>query len=513
MASPRSAQRGAIRLWWHAGDLVTDYGPIPRPRRLELSLERLNALSGTELAQAVQMLREWEELHKANPLLGYEPAGRKHHEVHMTRSRLRAIFGGNRAGKTTTATLDSLLCMTPKELVPPHLTRYRHAECPFYLRVVVPDMKRTGEVVRQAYRDWTPKALLKNGSFERSYDKNNDILRLECGCFVELLSTEMDLNKFGGSSRHRVHYDEEPPALYRTESAFRLIDTAGDELFSLTPLNGLTYLYHDVWKKRDEPGVDAWAIGIRDNRTLTTDAIEYALSLITNDAERAQREFGVFAERGGQVYAQFLTRKRPAPSQAELEHCDILVGIDPGARFTGLIWVAFNRHGRALAFAAAKLENSDVKRTASVIKKINSAWGIEDSTYVIDPAAVNRNLDTGRSYESALVEEGISCVHGQNAVEPGISHVQMMLRLGFFTYSEQLGKLEDEAVEYAWEEREDGKAVPVKKNDHILDALRYVLMHRPWMPDPGELWLPPGAERATGPPRKQGRDSIMGAMI
>ncbi len=489
--------------------------PVPKPRRLSIDRSALDRLSGTELAQTIQLFREWEALHKANPLLGYEPASVKHHTVHLSNAKIRAIFGGNRAGKTTTATVDNILCMTPAELVPPHLQVYDHGRCPFYLRVVVPDIKRTGEVIRQAYRDWTPKALLKGGSFERSYDKTNDVLRLECGCFVEFLSTEMDLNKFGGSSRHRIHYDEEPPELYRTESAFRVIDTGGDELFSLTPLSGLTYLYRDVWKKRDEPGIDAWTIGIRDNRTLDEEAIAHALSLIKNDAERAQREFGVFAERGGQVYAQFLTRRRPAPTKDELEHTDILVGIDPGARYTGLVWVAFNKHGRALAFAAAKLENSDVKRTAQIIKKVNAAWGIDtdEATYVIDPSAVNRSLDTGRSYEAALSLEGIYCVHGQNAVEPGIAHVQMMLRLGYFTYSEQLGKLEDEAIEYAWEEREDGKAVPVKKNDHILDALRYALMHRPWTPEPGDLWLPPGAEQATGPPRPRGKESIMGAMI
>ena len=37
------------------------------------------------------------------------------------------------------------------------------------------------------------------------------MIRLECGCTVQLLSYELDREKWGGSALHRMHFDEEPP--------------------------------------------------------------------------------------------------------------------------------------------------------------------------------------------------------------------------------------------------------------------------------------------------------------
>ena len=107
---------------------------------------------------------------------------------------------------------------------------------------------------------------------------------------------------------------------------------------------------------------------------------------------------------------------------------------------------------------------------------------------------------------------GIHCVPGNNAVEAGISEVRRRLNKGSLRVSRVLTTLQDEAVEYAAEDREDGVFRPVKRNDHLLDALRYALMYRPWLPPAKHRATMQGdpALVATGPPRRALAGSVAG---
>jgi enoyl reductase-like protein len=84
--------------------------------------------------------------------------------------------------------------------------------------------------------------------------------------------------------------------------------------------------------------------------------------------------------------------------------------------------------------------------------------------------------------QSALAVLGIGCADGQNAVEAGIQQVRSRLQHDRLRISRDCVLLRDEADEYAAEDRPDGEFKPIKENDHILDAMRYMAMARPWFP-------------------------------
>jgi phage terminase large subunit-like protein len=508
--------------------LLTEYADIVNAiPRLKMNLEAIEAMSPGDRERVKYQLTQWEDAFKANPLLGYGPAGVKQHDFHIAGGhdhKTRAIFGGNRAAKTTTAIVDDIIQMCPTHLLPSHLSAYKHHVCPFYVRVIAPDMNRTMRpVIHQKIREWMPKEMMKGASFDKAYDRSSESLRLTCGCRMDFLSYEMDLDKFGGAALHRIHFDEEPPEDIRGECLLRLVDFDGDEVLSMTPLKGLSYTYRRIYKPRwrkDEDGrvkVATWTIGIRDNRFLPERAIKDALADITNDAERLQREFGQFAERGGMLYPRYLERAVPrVPEERwkrDLKRMDVVVGIDPGIRFTGLSWTAYDRDNHAVTFDAVKLLDQHAGQVAQFLKDRAKRWDLEDPFYVIDPSFRARSLTNAESVQDILERHGIFATAGQNNVEAGINEVRRRLDVGSLLIFNDLYDLLDEAVEYSAVEREDGALQVNKRNDHILDSQRYALMERPYAVQSDDLTVAYPDDVAQPPKRKVPEGDPAGSMV
>ena len=84
--------------------------------------EAIAALPVGEREAVAQQLAAVEAAYKANPLLGYRPHP-KQVPFHSPDADggwppLRAFFGGNRSGKTTAAVVDTLIQLTPLEMLP-----------------------------------------------------------------------------------------------------------------------------------------------------------------------------------------------------------------------------------------------------------------------------------------------------------------------------------------------------------------------------------------------------------
>src|SRR5690606_2929637 len=67
-------------------------------------------------------------------------------------------------------------------------------------RVLLPEFKR-----------WVIPSDLINGSWEDSWSNSEHMLRLANGSFIEFKSYDQELQKHAGTSRHFIHFDEEPP--------------------------------------------------------------------------------------------------------------------------------------------------------------------------------------------------------------------------------------------------------------------------------------------------------------
>jgi hypothetical protein len=162
---------------------------------------------------------------------------------------------------------------------------------------------------------------------------------------------------------------------------------------------------------------------------------------------------------------------------------DVVVGIDPGIRNTGVVFAAFDKDDVATVFAEALLQDARTEGVANTIWSVLDRWGVRRSAplFVIDPS-VPRSQTSEQTLQTALAVLGIGCVKAQNSVEAGIQQVRSRLAEERLWISRECMGLRDEADEYAAEDRPDGEFKPIKANDHRLDALRYVCMAHPFYP-------------------------------
>lgn len=440
--------------------------------------------------EVVRELGELDRLLERNPLQKFwpHPAQAPFFEA---ATPVIAAFAGNRFGKTTALTVRSVIECVDEECLPEHLRRFKRwgretAPRGTFGRIVNPSFKLLEGVILDAFRQWCPVDQLLGGSFDKAYKGAPSYkLSFANGSFIEFMTHEQDLSKFGGSARHFIGYDEPPPADIRQECQFRTVDYDGYEMFACTPLKTNTaWLRRDIFKKRESPDITVIRGSIHDNPNLSAKAKERALA-DASDLWRRAREFGDFVEMGGLIYGDFERRVIPRPSGDLVRALEPIVGIDPGIRNAGIVFCGRDADGVLVMFDEALLQDKTPADYARAIRSGLKRWGIneEDCTFVVDPAMRQRDKTNAETVQSALMREGIYTVNGQNDVEAGIQQVRLRIQHDRLAVSEECRLTRDEADDYAAEDRDDGVFKPIKTDRmHLLDALRYVGMHWPYDP-------------------------------
>lgn len=455
---------------------------------------RLARLDPQTRREALRLLGELDEVYAQNPLEKFHACERscgpgckahpKQREFLAARTRIQAAFAGNRFGKSTALVVKALCQVLPEDYLPERIKPFRlHERSSACGRIVCPDLNATlYGVLLPAFRQWTPRDALLGGSFDKAWDKQRRLLRFkDPDSWVQFMTYEMDLDKFGGSALDFVGYDEPPPQDIREECRVRLLDRAGFEMFAMTPLMGIGWVYREIWKKREHPDITVVQGSIHDNSHNNKEAVEAFLAdRPPDDPERRAREFGEFAHFGGMVYPTFGEAVVDPPEAKHVKGLDTVVGIDPGMRNAAFVYVGFDADNVALVYDELLLQDQTPADYARALHAVNEKWGVKP-TYVIDPSARNRSLVNAESVEAELTRYGIYCVHGQNMIEAGVQQVRARIQAKRLLISRACFGLRDEADEYRVEQRPDGEFRPVKENDHRLDALRYALMYRPWL--------------------------------
>jgi len=471
---------------------------------LRINPEAFEKLSPKERRQAEEELQALELAFRRNPLLGYEPHGKQVTFHSAPHPRTRAFFGGNRSGKTTAVMVDTLIQCLGDEWVPEHLRPFRRWEPPVKVRVVTPDLTSTLDgVVHEKIREWCPSEALKGGSFDRAFDKVQRVLRFKNGSWIQFNSSEQDREKLGGVALHRVVYDEEPRQEVRNECFTRLIDYDGEELFALTPFSGMAWLYDEIYEpweagELDPDEVRVVVVDMDDNPHLSSAGKEAALSKYSGP-EREARKSGRFVSFSGLIYPQFSSELVVPAWERVPPGVEVFRAIDPGYRhMCGVVYCALDEDDVLTVFDEIALRGATVKEVCREIERRDARWGevkddgtrmpLRPNWTVIDPAARNRNNQTGRSDQQEFVDNGVPTVPGQNAVGAGINRVKERLDARRLAVTANCHELIREFKRYRWVKDEgraehEAKEAPVKKDDHLLDALRYAVMQRPLAPE------------------------------
>jgi phage terminase large subunit-like protein len=481
-------------------------------------LERLQGLAEEEYAQALELLNELKELRESNPLWFYnhptlaeKPPHEKQLLFHSLVAKAKFFFGGNQSGKTTAGLADDIIQAVPEELLPDHLKLYKKFHGPFHCRILAPSLQVLELVIYVKMQELMPKAEYQRGTWGSSFDKQLRVLTLKSGSTFQFMTYEQDYQKMGGVTINRIHYDEEPPRRHRIENRLRVMRHGGDEIFTMTPVEGLTWMSDEVWDERgeevskgvyvnDSNNTGIVVVDMDDNPYLSEKEKEIALQGLSSE-ERQARKSGQFVALTGLIYQDFKKDLHVLPYEQLLNednapelppNSNVYVGIDPGMRNRAAVLFSYMQpDGSLYIFDELYEQGKTVADIAEMYHKILAQYQVFPTWNVIDPAARNKNHQTGRSDQMEYMDHGINTIPGQNSVEAGINRVREKLQNGQLFIYDNCTNLIRETTKYRWKEPprtgEDGRPVPTKKDDHALDALRYIVMSLPYAPRVTEL--------------------------
>lgn len=461
----------------------------------EIDLEALEKLPPAERKEVQAKLARYKTALDANPLWKYRPHPKQLLFHQAAGVKIRAFVAGNRAGKSHAGVMDDVIQCVDREVVPPWLQPFKLYEAPAYIRIVTPDLTTTGEgVVVDKMRHLIPQSQLKGGRWDRAFDQRRMRLDFENGSFIEFLSTAQDLDKHGGSARHRVHFDEEPDGnkgqRIFTEALYRTVDYGGDITFTMTPLVGLTWSY-DLLAHQGIPRFDDDVKVITgstyDNPHLDRDTLAWAEKL-TSPEERQARIEGKFVALQGLIYPEFDRTIHVIPDEDPPEGVRIFVGIDPGYRYqAAAVYAYLDFEDNLVVFDEVILAKSTARDMCEALYATNALYGIEPALYIIDPAARNKLHQTGRDDQAEYLKYGIPVIPGNNSRKLGYGQIKNRLADESLQVCARCEVLIDQFGKYRWRKaphgESEGKEEPVKKDDHALDGLRYMVMSDPVSPN------------------------------
>src|SRR5688500_13374623 len=457
----------------------------------DISLDELGGLFREGLTRAV-----------ARPTIHAYIPHEKQRIFHAAREKGRLYIGGNRSGKTVGGIVEDIWRMRgqhPFQAVPPPPTRGRI--------VTVSYTEGIEMIIKPEIAKWLPPSDLINGSWEDSYNKQLRTLTLENGSTVELMSYDQNLLKFAGTSRHWVHFDEEPPKSIFDECKMRLIDTAGCWYITMTPVEGMTWVFTDIFEPNQVPGGNVKIIEIdsAENPYISEIELETALEGLSDDDRKARKQ-GKFVQLGGKVYKNF----NPNIHVVDMDKIPVekllnwtqYASLDHGFNNpTAWLWHAVAPSGAVITFDEIYQNETLVSTFAKMIHERNAEPGRRaPNIYVGDPSISQRNAQTGDSIQLAYSQHGVPIALGNNDVHIRVEKMNRYLQMGKWIVTTKCPNLIRELQRVRWKiydqakKRHDNNPREEihKHNDHAPDSAGYFFSVMP------EMYLPPSIPGIDG---------------
>ena len=470
-------------------------------------------LSDQEQESVALLLGKIQEGADRNPLLFFFPY-KEQKEFLLSKERFKWMLGGNRSGKTIITCIDDLIQALDREVIPEHLLSYKKWEPPFKWRIVAPDFDSIELVImEEVLKRWTPPGQLLGGSWKTAYNKERRVVRFKNGSLLQFKTYEQAAFNHGGLPLHRVHFDEEPPFDIYKEGIARLVDYGGDILCSMTPVNGISWMYDKFYVPHTKGLLTNSKVLLVDmdmNPHLNEEAKAQTLAEYS-DEERQARKSGKFVALHGLVYPNFKHEHIIPEIKGIPEGAQVYCGIDPGMRHMAAVVFAYQTYDEDLVvFDEIAAKGMTAIEVCNLVQEKLAFWStqcervIKPVWYVIDPSARNLMHNTGRSLQDEYARAGIAAFPGQNDVRAGINSVKTRLEHDKLHVGANCQTTIDEFRTYRWSRpfrasENESKEAPVKKDDHLLDALRYLVMARPYVvPVKSDIPVDPAGNPLTG---------------
>lgn len=423
-------------------------------------------------------------------------------EFHSDQHQDRIFVAGNRTGKSLATVVEGIWYLT-------HSHPYRKTpEGQIRGRVVCVDfLNGVDKIILPLYKQWLPAEYLIDGQWEKSYSKERHLLTLKDGSFVEFMSQDQDIDKFAGTSRHFVHFDEECPEPIFDECRARLIDTNGDWWMSETPVAGMEWIYDKlvVPAKNGSRNIGIVEAQMSDNTFLTREAREHYLDTMS-EADRAMRERGEYTTITGAMFKTFVDDvdlrshdfSHVIPQQAFSLTDEFRVYLTGDHGFnapTAWLWVAVDKYGSMVVFDEHYEKERTVADHAAAIHAKDRLHGRRPYLITGDPAMKQRNGIRGDSVLDEYARHGIFInVEGiPHNKQVGINKLLQYMKLNprtkmpflmvtdncVNTIREIKGAKQNRIINKKVADRKNAPEGQREKDDHTTDALRYLVTLMP----------------------------------
>lgn len=446
---------------------------------MEELIERLNEID-LELAR-----RE-----KNNYLDKYNAGERVHNKqmlFHRCPKRNRWVFGGNRSGKTECGAVEAVYMA--RGIHPFRQNRENVSGWVVSLSRQVQRDVAQEKILHYLKGEWIEKIVMQSGQSGSPESGVIDFILVK-NVFggiskIGFKSCDQGREKFQGASLDFVWFDEEPPYDIYLECKMRVLDRKGDIFGTMTPLKGLTWVYNEIYlNEGNSPEIWCEHMEWGDNPFLNEEEIELLTSSMSEE-ELQSRKYGKFIASMGLVYPEFDENLHVIePFDVPKEWFDN-ISIDPGLNNPlSAHWYAEDFDGNVYVIAEHFEAKRDIGYHATRIREISERLGWHRASNgmisaLIDSAANQRTLASQKNVVELFYDNGILANPRVNKdMFAGISTVKRWLKdaegkTKIFIFKNCVNLIK-ELKSYWWG---DGD-LPIKKDDHALDELRYYLMSK-----------------------------------
>lgn len=423
--------------------------------------------------------------------LNFYNKGRKVHKkqiaFHKCKKRNRWVFGGNRSGKTECGAVEVVYLACGNH--PYKKNKLTSGWVVSLSRQVQRDVAQR-KILEYLPASCIEKIVMVSGGQDSAENGIIDfiLVRSQVGGISKIgfKSCDQGREKFQGTSLDYVWFDEEPPYDIYLECKMRVLDKCGEIFGTMTPLKGLTWVYNTIYLN-DKNDNEIWyeMMEWADNPFLSKKEIESMTKSLPAE-EIESRRYGKFMQNGGMVYSEFDENVHVIePFEVPMEWQDN-ISIDPGLHNPlSAHFYAVDYDGNVYVVAEHYQAQKTVEYHAEKIKEIarNLNWKTDSKGFlraIIDSAARQKTLASEKNVVELFYENGI-LVNPQvdKDMFAGISTVKSYLKTAdgstrLFIFKNCVNLIR-EIKNYWWG---DGD-LPIKKDDHALDELRYYLMTKP----------------------------------
>lgn len=418
----------------------------------------------------------------------------KQKAFHCATNTVRAVFGGNRSGKSEMGVNEVRMHTTGR--YPDWYPEEMRWNQPTKGRIIVKDYKKgCGEVVEPKIRQWfDPETIVK---MERSMGNLSKVYiqHITGGVSVfDIMTHEQDSLQYEGWNGHWVWFDEPPPRDKYIACLRGLVDFEGRAWITATPLSE-PWLFDEIMHN---PKQDCWhiAVSIYDNPYLTKKGIAILLGSITPEEEEA-RIHGKFLHLTGRIYKELDTATHLIDKLPQGSHLwPTYFALDPADRRPHhAIWAKVDPLGTVYVFDELVYKGT-IEQTSAEIKT-------RERTYGIIPENVIRILDPNKG-NTPVGSQGIKLVQefGKHGVYFSVK-VNDDLALGHLAVREKLHIPEGgyakllfvkdstrecvrQLLSYVWDDWSGNKSgsksekeTPKDINKDMPDCVRYLIMFNP----------------------------------